>query len=145
MQWKKELGKQIREARESANMSQEGLSGEISARFSYPYTRAQISHIENGKSAPAVNIVSAIAEVLRVEFEVGGCRIGKRSELALGRLSVMPQQLCLEFDVEHSFSAASLKLISLPENSISLQAVFTRRKSKPTQTIEANSEKRAAG
>jgi transcriptional regulator with XRE-family HTH domain len=143
MQWKKELGEKIRKARESANMSQEELSAEILSKFAYKYTRAQISHVENGKSAPAVNIVSAIAEVLRTEFDVGGCRIGKRSELAVGHLSVMPQQLCLEFDVEHSFSAASLKLTSLPENSISLQAVFTRGQSKPIKTIDAGADPRA--
>ena len=143
MQWKTELGNKIRKARELAKMSQEELSAEIFAKFAYKYTRAQISHIENGKSAPAVNIVSAIAEVLRVEFEVGGCRIGIRRDQAVGHLSVMPQQLCLEFDVEHSFSAASLKLTSLPENSIVLQAVFTRGQSKPIKTIDMGGDKRA--
>jgi transcriptional regulator with XRE-family HTH domain len=126
MQWKTELGNKIREAREAAKMSQEGLSAEISAKFGYKYTRAQISNIENGKSAPAVNIVSAIAEVLRAEFEVGGCKIGKRNEPSVGQLTAVPQQLSFPFDVVHSFSAASLRLTSLPENSISLQAVFTR-------------------
>ena len=143
MLWKMELGEKIRKSRELARMSQEELSAEIFAKFSYKYTRAQISHVENGKSAPAVNIVSAIAEVLNAEFEIGGCRIGKRSELAVGRLSVMSQQLSLEFDVEHSFSSASLKLTPLPENSISLEAVFTRGQSKPTQTIDAGGVKKA--
>jgi transcriptional regulator with XRE-family HTH domain len=144
MSWKTELGEKIRKARELADMSQEELSAEISAKFSYKYTRARISQIENGISAPAVNIVTAIAEILNAEFEIGGCKIGKRSELVVGRLSVMAQQLCLEFDVEHSFSAASLKLTSLPENSISLQAVFTRGQFKPIQTIDAGGEKRAS-
>lgn len=124
-------------------MSQEGLSAEISAKFGINYTRAQISHIENGKSAPAVNIVSAIAEILRTEFEVGGCKITRRSEPLSGHLTVMPQQLSLQFDVEYSFSAASLKLTSMPENSISLAAVFTRGQSKPIQTIDAGGDKKA--
>jgi transcriptional regulator with XRE-family HTH domain len=136
MQWKIALGKKIREARELAKMSQEELSAELSAKFSYKYTRAQISHIENGKSAPPVNIVTAIAEALRTEFEVGGCKIGIRRESAVGQLTVIPQQLSFPFDVEHVFAAASLKLTSLPENSVSLQAVFTRGQLTPIRTIE---------
>jgi hypothetical protein len=50
----------------------------------------------------------------------------------------MPQQLSFPFDVEHSFSAASLKLTPMPENSIYLQAVFTRGQLKPTQMIDAS-------
>jgi len=138
-----ELGEKIRKARELANMSQEELSVEILSKFAYKYSRAQISHVENGKSAPAVNIVSAIAEVLSAEFEIGGCKIGKVTDLAVGRLSVMPKQLCLEFDLEHSFSSASLKLTSLPENSISLQAVFTRGQSKQIKMIDAGEDPRA--
>lgn len=143
MQWKTELGNKIREARELAKMSQEALSAEISATFAYKYTRAQISHIENGRSAPAVNIVSAIAEILRAEFEVGGCRIGIRSEQAVGRLTVMPQQLSFPFGIEYSFSEASLKLTSMPENSIYLEAMFTRGQSKPIKTIDTGGDKRA--
>jgi transcriptional regulator with XRE-family HTH domain len=143
MQWKTELGKKIREARELAEMSQEELSAKISAKFAYKYTRAQISHVENGKSAPAVNIVSAIAEVLHTEFEVGGCRIGIRSEQAVGHLTVMPRQLCLEFDLEHKFASASLRLTSMPEDSISLQAVFTREHAKPNQLVGAAKPKKA--
>jgi hypothetical protein len=49
----------------------------------------------------------------------------------------MPQQLSFPFDVEHSFSAVALKLTSMPENSIYLQAMFTRGQSKPIRTIDA--------
>ena len=104
-------------------MSQEGLSAKVSARFSI--TRAQISNIERGKSAPAVNIVTEIAEALGTEFLIGGCRIGKCIRQVTGPLTVMPRQLSLEFDVEHKFDSASLKLTSMHEDSISLQAVFT--------------------
>lgn len=123
MGWLSELGGQIREARKLAKMSQEELSAKVSVRFSI--TRAQISNIERGKSAPAVNIVTEIAEALGTEFVIGGCRIGKRTEQVTGQLTVMPRQLSLEFDVEHKFDSASLKLTSMREDSISLQAVFT--------------------
>jgi transcriptional regulator with XRE-family HTH domain len=135
MTWQIELGEQIRNARTKAGVSQEGLSAKISSIFSYTYTRAQISNIEHGKSAPPVNIISAIAEILSVEFEVRGCRIGKRSE-SEGRLTVMPQQLSFPFDVEHSFSSATLKLTAMPENSLLLQAVFVRGQQRPQQTID---------
>jgi transcriptional regulator with XRE-family HTH domain len=144
MLWKTELGNQIRKARESAEMSQEALSAEISARFPYKYTRAQISHIEKGRSGPAVNIVSAIAEILKTEFEVGGCKIGSSDKGQLGQLTVMPQQLSFQFDIDYVFSAASLKLTSLPEDSVLLHAVFTRGKPKPTRTIQAGEVKRAS-
>jgi transcriptional regulator with XRE-family HTH domain len=136
MSWKTELGGQIRRARKDARMSQEALSAELMTRFGNPYTHAQISHIENGRSVPAVNIVTAIAEILGAEFEIGGCRIGKGSEGSVGRLTLMPQQLSFPFDVEHSFSGATLKLTALPENSVSLQAIFLRGSQKPLQTID---------
>ena len=124
MGWLSELGVQIREARKSAKMSQEELSAKVSARFSI--TRAQISHYENGKSAPAVNIVTEIAEVLVTEFVVGGCRIGKLTEQAAGPLTVMPRQLSLEFDVEHKFDSASLKKLSTAERLVDELSPSTR-------------------
>jgi len=146
MSWKsEELGRQIRQARKAVKMSQEALSTEITVRFGYPYTHAQISHIETGKSTPAVNIVTAIAEILQVEFEVGGCKIGKRAGESVGQLTLMPQQLSFPFDVEHTFSSAILKLTALPENSVSLQAVFQRRSLKPLQTIDAVGIKKISG
>jgi transcriptional regulator with XRE-family HTH domain len=137
MLWKTELGEKIRDARKLAEMSQEELSAEIYARFGYKYTRARISQIEKGISAPAVNIVTAIADILGAEFVIRGCPIGKRVEQKEVTLTVMPQQLCLQFDVEYSFAVSSLKLTPLPENSISLRAVMTRGSSKPIQIIDA--------
>ena len=113
--------------------------------FGDTFTRAQISNIENAKSAPAVNIVSAIAEILQADLKVEGCKIIKLSELPSGQLTLMPQQLSLQFDVEHSFSAATLKLTSSSEDSISLFAVFKGGESKPVKTIDAPGAKKAAG
>jgi hypothetical protein len=48
----------------------------------------------------------------------------------------MPQQLSFPFDVEHSFSSATLKLTAMPENSLLLQAVFVRGQQRPQQTID---------
>jgi transcriptional regulator with XRE-family HTH domain len=136
MHWKTSLGQQIQTARERSKISQEELARRITSDFAYKYSRAQISNVEKGKSAAAVNIVSAIAEILKAEFEVDGCKIGRRNEGDVGKLSVVAHQLSLPFDVEHSFSSASLKLTALPENSISLHAVFTRGQTKPLQIIE---------
>ncbi len=125
MGWLLELGGQIRKARKSAGMSQEELSAKVSARFTI--TRAQISNIENGNCAPAVNIVTEIAEALDAEFVIEGCKIGKRADLASSPLGAVPQQLSLEFDVDHTFTVTALKLTSMPEDAISLQAVITRK------------------
>ena len=69
MNWQRELGEQIREARKAAGISQERLAQTLSV------TREQLSNYENGKSAPPVNVVTEIISALRVEFVVGGCRI----------------------------------------------------------------------
>jgi len=143
MTWKIELGEQIRRARKNAKMSQEALSEEITVKCGESYSHAQISHVENAKSAPAVNIVTAIAEILGVEFEVGGCKIGKRIEHA-GRLTLMPQQLSFPFGVEHAFPSATLKLTALPENSILLEATFEHGPQTPLKTINAIVEKKAS-
>jgi transcriptional regulator with XRE-family HTH domain len=137
MSWKTELGQQIRVARKAAKMSQEALSAEISAKSGETYSHAQISHIENGRSAPAVNIVTAIAEILKTEFEIEGCKIGRGPEESAGHLTLIPRQLSFPFDIEHSFSSATLKLTALPENSVSLQAIFLNGQQKPLQTIDA--------
>jgi transcriptional regulator with XRE-family HTH domain len=144
MRWKSiELGRQVREARNAANLSQEELASRISAMFSDTFTRAKISNIENGKSATAVNIISAIAEILEADLEVGGCKIVKLSELPQGELTIMPQQLSLQFDVEYSFTAASFKLSSGKEDSILLEAVLRGGQPKLNRTIEAGGPKRA--
>jgi transcriptional regulator with XRE-family HTH domain len=143
MSWKTELGQQIRRARKEAKLSQEALASRVTERFGDPCTHATISNIENGKHPPAVNLVTAIAEILKARFEIGGCPIGKTSE-SVGPLAPMPLQLSFPFDVEHSFSSATLKLTALPENSVSLQAVFMRGHEKPLQTIDAIGIKKAS-
>jgi len=124
-------------------LSQEALASQVTERFGDPCTHATISNIENGKHPPAVNLVTAIAEILRAKFEISGCPIGKGSESG-GPLTLMPLQLSFPFDVEHSFSSATLKLTALPENSVSLQAVFLRGHEKPLQTIDAIGIKKAS-
>jgi transcriptional regulator with XRE-family HTH domain len=142
MSWKTDLGQQIRRARKAAKKSQEALSAEITGKLALPrpFSHAQISNIENGKSATAVNIITAIAEILDAEFELGGCKIGRPVELVPGQLTVMPKQLCLPFNVELSFST-SLKLTSLPEGAFSLQAVIKGGQTKPVRTIEVGASK----
>lgn len=125
MGWRKELGEQIRAARISAGLSQEALASKTSVK------REQISNIERGKCAPAVNIVTEIAAALGRDFEVGGCRIGRtREEIQSGRgPAEIPHQTSFEFDVQHRFEAASLTVTSVHEESIELRAVFSRIRS----------------
>jgi len=142
--WKIELGEKIREARRAKKKSQDDVSIELRRNFGLRYSRAQISNIEKGKSAAAVNIVSAIAEILETEFVIGGCKIRRHADQPSGQLTVMPQQLSLQFDTEYSFAAASMRLTAMPEDSIAFHAVFTKGRPKPIKTIEAVDEKRAS-
>jgi transcriptional regulator with XRE-family HTH domain len=143
MTWKTKLGEQIRQARTAREMSQGTLSAQIKAKLGVSCTRARISQIENGIGGPpAVNIVTAIAEILTAELEIEGCKIGKPVELVAGEPTLMPKQLCLPFDAQLSFSA-SLTLTSLPDRAISLQAIIKCEKVKPIQFLDASGSKAA--
>jgi transcriptional regulator with XRE-family HTH domain len=118
MNWQRELGEQIREARKAAGISQERLAQTLSV------TREQLSNYENGKSAPPVNVVTEIISALRVEFVVGGCRISLDG-LKQRSAQPIPQQLCFAYDTEHRFSPATVT-IKPTEHSIHISAVIPR-------------------
>ena len=114
MPWRIELGHQIREARLAKGLSQAALAAQTSV------TREQISNIEHGKSAPAVNIVADIAAALDVEFLVRGIRIGKTLSTPAGAEKASETQMKLSFDQEHRFKAASVTISAMEQDSISL-------------------------
>jgi transcriptional regulator with XRE-family HTH domain len=118
MSWQKNLGDQIRKARVAKGLSQEALATKTSI------TRAQISHIENGKSAPAVNIVTEIAAALDTDFFVDGYRIANVS--ASSALIAMPKQLAFNFDTEYSFQASIVEITSAGDQAITLSVRLRR-------------------
>lgn len=118
MNWQRELGEQIRRARQAAGFSQERLAETLSV------SREQLSNYENGKSAPPVNVVSEIIIALRVDFVVGGCRICL-DDLKQRSAQPIPQQMCFAYDTEHRFSPATVT-IRPTEHSIHISAVVPR-------------------
>jgi transcriptional regulator with XRE-family HTH domain len=124
MQWLKELGAQIRTARLNAGLTQEALARKLSV------TREQLSNYENGKSAPSVNIVTEIAEALRVELVVRGYKIISADVKPSVPPVPKPEQLTLAFGAEHKFRAASVSLTPATQgNSITLKVVLSRSES----------------
>jgi len=118
MTWQRELGEQIRKARNAAGISQERLAGTLSV------TREQLSNYENGRCAPPVNVVTEIIATLRVDFVVGGCRIAMDDQKQRS-VQPAPQQLCFTYDTEHRFSPATVT-IKPTEHSIHIIAVIPR-------------------
>jgi transcriptional regulator with XRE-family HTH domain len=104
-----DLGNQMREARGNKGWSQELLGEKVGlSRFS-------INAYENGKGNPEFHVVAEIAAALETEFDVLGCMIGPKD---LIRRSPPAEQLCLEFDRDHTYLAkltirASSKSVSI--------------------------------
>jgi transcriptional regulator with XRE-family HTH domain len=115
---KEELGRQIRNARMGAGMSQENLAMKMSV------SRPQLSNYENGKSDVPARIAAEIAEALGVYFIVGGCRIGPNFT-KLSQPSIEAHQLCLEFDTEHHFPSSAVT-IKPTRDSIVITATIRR-------------------
>ncbi len=103
MNWLRDLGIQIRTARETARLSQEELAEKLSV------TRGQLSNYENGKCHPGVNVVTEIAEALDVEFIVRGYCI-TRNTVRQPSAEPVPEQLCFEFGKERRFPAATVTI-----------------------------------
>ena len=119
MNWLQELGDQIRNARQQAELSQQELAKSLSV------SRGQLSNYENGKCPANVNVVTEIAEALGTEFVVRGYRIARNN----GRQTPLvppAEQLSLAFDVEHRFPAAAVTIRPSKE-SILITAIVPRR------------------
>jgi transcriptional regulator with XRE-family HTH domain len=123
MEWQKLLGKEIKEKRELRGYTQQQLAEKTKI------TRAQISNIEKGKCAAAVNKITQIAEALDTHFVVLGCRIERDPQgSAHHPIGIVPQQLSLEFDLEYLFEATTLKLTRTGTRDIEMRAVFSNRR-----------------
>jgi len=118
MSWQHELGRQIRDARRRAGMTQGELAGHLTVR------RETVSNYENGKSPALVNVIAEIAQALDAEFVIGGCKITKAD---VKRTSGDPaaEQLCFAYDTEHRYKTGVLT-IRTNRKSIIINAVVTR-------------------
>ena len=96
LDWMADLGVQMRDAREKRSMSQDELAEKVHK------SRQSINLYENGKGNPDFRVVAEIAAALGKEFNVLGCTIGPEDVI---RRLPPSEQLCLEFDHDHTFLA----------------------------------------
>jgi transcriptional regulator with XRE-family HTH domain len=102
MGWKQELAGQIRNARESANLTQ----GELARRLKV--SRQMISRYETGQDVPAFEVLASIARTLDTGFQVQGLQL--IAESASQRLKSMPKQLRLDFEKSQQFRGAVINI-----------------------------------
>jgi transcriptional regulator with XRE-family HTH domain len=103
MSWQHELGRQIRDARRRARMTQAELASHLTV------SRETVSNYENGKSPALVNVIAEIAQALGAEFVICGCKITKADmKRTLDPPSV--EQLCFAYDTEHRYKTAILTI-----------------------------------
>jgi transcriptional regulator with XRE-family HTH domain len=115
-----ELGLQIRVARQAKQLSQLALSSKTSV------SREQISNIERGISAPAVNIVTDIAAALGCTFQIQGIQIG--APVVGHRLEAVPIQGRLQFDSDSQFSATSVTVDEVDPDGLAISFTLSSRR-----------------
>src|SRR5260221_9186976 len=102
MRWRDKLAEQIKDARESANMTQEQLAHRLKV------TRQMISRYETGRDVPVIDVLALMALELDTKFKVNGIEINVESSLP--RLKTMPKQLRLEFEKAQEFRRAIISI-----------------------------------
>jgi len=102
MSWKQDLGRQIRQERDSAGMTQAELAKHLDV------SRQMVGRYEAGQDAPAVDVLVEIARILDVEFQVKGITL--RCEPSSKRPKLLQKQLKLEFDKPRRFDRAQIEI-----------------------------------
>ena len=102
MRWRASLAEQIKDARESANLTQEQLAHRLKV------TRQMISRYETGRDVPVIDVLALMALELDTKFKVNGIEINV--EASLPRLKAMPKQLRLDFEKAQEFRRAIISI-----------------------------------
>lgn len=102
MSWKHELGRQIKQERESAGLTQADLASQLDV------SRQMISRYEAGQDAPAVDVLVEMARILEIEFQVKGILV--RFEQSSKRPKLLHKQLKLEFEKTRRFGGAQIEI-----------------------------------
>ena len=100
MNWKKELGRQILQARERLGLSQDQLAAATKL------SRQTINLCENGRRGPSVPAFVRLASALRTQLHVSGHNV----RVERGRRERAPEQFCLPFGITRIYSGAVLKV-----------------------------------
>jgi transcriptional regulator with XRE-family HTH domain len=102
MNWKHDLGRQIKQERESAALTQAELAQQLNV------SRQMISRYETGQDAPAVDVLVEIARILEIEFQVKGILV--KFDQGSKRPRVLHKQLKLEFEKTRRFDRAQIEI-----------------------------------
>jgi len=104
MNWKLDLGRQLKEARKSAGLTQDGLATRLGI------SRQMICRYETGRDSPAIEVLALAAAELRVEFQVLGMRISSQEMPTRSDLRSLPKQLNFQFNKSRSFQHAIVRI-----------------------------------
>jgi transcriptional regulator with XRE-family HTH domain len=113
MSWKHELGRQIKQERESAGLTQAELATQLDV------SRQMISRYEAGQDAPAVDVLVEMARILDIQFQVKGILV--KFEQGSKRPRPLHKQLKLEFEKPRRFDGAQIE-ITASEGKILIKA-----------------------
>lgn len=102
MNWKHELGRQIKQERESAGLTQADLANQLDV------SRQMVSRYEAGHDAPAVDVLVEMARILEIEFQVKGILV--KFEQGSKRPKLLHKQLKLEFEKPRRFDGAQIEI-----------------------------------
>ena len=104
MDWKHDLGNQLRASRKAVGITQSGLAKLLNV------SRQMVCRYEAGSAAPAFDVLALAATVLDAEFQVLGLRITLGETSGQPKLQSMPKQLSLQFNKSRSFEHAVVKI-----------------------------------
>ena len=104
MDWKKELGIQIREGRHDSLLRQEELKERAHVHIN------MISRYERGDSAPELDVLIRLAIALNLEeFRIGDFRISIKAADGIAAVPG-PRQMRLEFGKEYVFDGGASRI-----------------------------------
>lgn len=102
--WMRALGQEIRTKRKEVGLSQDALAKAVGLK-----RRNMIGRYEKGTDVPSVEIFGRIALTLGItEVNINGSQFLVRRPT--DRTSEVPEQFSLEFDKEHVYREATLKI-----------------------------------
>jgi transcriptional regulator with XRE-family HTH domain len=102
IEWKQKLADQIKEARESANLTQDELAKMLGI------SRQMVINYEKNKGVPAINILAQMAVEFETRFKIKDLIISV--EQVSPRLRSVPKQLRLDFEKSQTFQGAVISI-----------------------------------
>jgi transcriptional regulator with XRE-family HTH domain len=102
IEWKQKLAEQIKQARESANLTQDELAKMLDI------SRQMVINYEKNKGVPAIDVLAQIAVELETRLRIKDLII--TVERVSPRLRSVPKQLRLEFEKQQTFSGAVISI-----------------------------------